>query len=75
MIVCRVAQATRTFLDIGLEVVRRILVTQMALLLLERLGFEKRAHVEPGRETAAKTVVERSGAGQQPLLEQAACGW
>ena len=59
----QVAQATRTFLDVGLEVVRRILVAQMALLLLERLGFEKCAHVEPGRETAAKAVVERSGAG------------
>src|SRR5437879_3026911 len=37
----QIAQAARTFLDVGLEVVRRILVAQMTLLLLEKFGFEK----------------------------------
>ena len=43
----------------------------MALLLLEKFGFEKRAHVDAGGEAVAKTIVERSGTGEQALFEQA----
>src|SRR2546423_9166601 len=67
----QVAQAAGTFLDIGLEVVRRVLVAQMALLLLERLGLEKRAHVGGGREAAPKAIVERRRAREQAMLEKA----
>ena len=42
----------------------------MALLLFESLGFEKRAHVDAGRDVVAKAIVERSGAREQSLFEQ-----
>ena len=54
----QIAQAARAFLDVGLEVVRRVLVAQMALLLLENLGFEKRAHVDRLFDPLREATVE-----------------
>ena len=42
----QIAQTTRTFLDVRLEVVRGVVILEMALLLLERLRVVERAHVE-----------------------------
>ncbi len=42
----QIAQAARAFLDVGLEIVGGVLVAQVALLLLERLGFVKGASVD-----------------------------
>src|SRR5205814_1909996 len=70
----QIAQTTGTFLDIGLEVVRRILKSQVTLLLLQRLRFEKRSRVEGRIETSAKPLVERARSREQSLLEQAGPG-
>ena len=67
----QVAQPARTFLDVGLEVVRGVLVPQMALLLLENFRFVKPAHIQRRREAAAKAIVQRTRPIEQPMLEQA----
>ena len=48
----QVAQAARALLDVGLEVVRRVLVLEVPLLLLERLRLVERAHVHALVEAA-----------------------
>ena len=67
----QIAQAARAFLDVGLEVVRRVLVAQVALLLLQRLGLIEAARIHACREAPLETLVQRTRAGDEAVLEQA----
>jgi hypothetical protein len=67
----QIAQSARTFLDVGLQVVRGVVVFEMALLLLERLRVVERPHVELGIEHAHEFSVEAARARQEAMLEQA----
>ena len=57
----QVAQSAGAFLDVGLEVVRSVVVLEMPLLLLERLRVVERAHVERRVERVAR-MRRRAGA-------------
>ena len=61
----QVAQSARAFLDVGLEVVRRVVVLEMPLLLLERLRVVERAHVERRRRTRRSKSRGRAGASRR----------
>ena len=67
----KIAQAAGALLDVGLEVVDRVLILQMALLLLERLGVVERADVHAFGEPAPELAVQRARPREQPVLEQA----
>ncbi len=54
-----VAQPAGAFLEVRLEVVRRVLIAQMTLLLLERLRLVEAAHIERGGKATAKARVQR----------------
>ena len=58
----QVAQASRSFLDVGFEV--GFLITRVALLLLQPLGLHERKRIERGDRIADKLPVERAIAGE-----------
>ena len=67
----QVAQAAGALLDVGLEVVDRVLVLQVPLLLLERLRRVERAHVHQRVELRAEPAEQRPRAAQEAVFEQA----
>ena len=67
----QVAAAARAFLKIRLEVVRSVLIAEVALLLLQRLRFVEAAHVERRIEASAEEGIERTRSGEETPLEQA----
>ena len=67
----QVAQSARIFLQVGLEVVRGVVILQVALLLLERLRLVELAHVERSGEPLAELAIEAARSGDEPVLEQA----
>jgi hypothetical protein len=67
----QVAQAAGALLDVGLEVVRGIVIFEMPLLLLQCLRVVERAHVERCVERVAKLLVQPPRACEPPVLEQA----
>ena len=67
----QVAQPARAFLDVGLEVVRGVVVLEVALLLLERLRLVEERHVERRGNRAAERAVQRARACDPPVLEEA----
>ena len=54
----QVAPAARAFLEIRFEIVRSVLMTEVALLLLECLGFVEAAHIERRVEAPAEARIE-----------------
>ena len=67
----QVAQSARTFLDVGLEVVQRVVILEMALLLLQRLLRVEGLDVERRCEPLAEFADELARPGDAPVLEQA----
>src|SRR5205085_2974376 len=67
----QIAEATRAFLDIGLEVVRGVVVLEMPLLLLERLRVIERRHIQRAIHRDIEIVVERARSGDETPLEDA----
>jgi hypothetical protein len=67
----QIAQAAGALLDVRLEVVRGVVVLEMALLLLEHLAGVEGAHVHGSVERAREARVEAPRAAEQAPLEQA----
>ncbi len=67
----QIAQPAGAFLDVGLEVVRGIVVLEVPLLLLERLRLVERPRVERCGEAFEECRVELPAAGEQAVLEKA----
>jgi len=68
----QVAEAARAILAIGLEAVRRIVETGVALFLLEPLGVQEIERVDPFSELRRECIVQLETAGQVSCFEQ--CG-
>src|SRR6185437_6801376 len=67
----QVAQPAGALLDVRLEVVRGVVIAQMSLLLLERLGRVERTHVERRVEALHELTVQATRAGDEAALEEA----
>ena len=66
----QVTQAAGAFLEIGLEVVRCILIAKMPLLLLECFRFKETAYIERCGEAIAKALVQCARSNKQAMLEE-----
>ncbi len=67
----QVAEPSGALLDVGLEVVRGVVVLEVPLLLLERLRLVEERHVERGGDRAAERAVQRARARDPAVLEKA----
>ncbi len=66
-----ITQAAGALLDVRLEVVRRVVILEVALLLLQRLRLVERARIERLREKAAELLRQPPRARQVAVLEEA----
>ncbi len=66
----QVAQATRTFLAVGLQAVRSIVVARVPFGLFELLGLEKSERIEMRVETGVELVEQRAIATQKSGFDQ-----
>ena len=67
----QIAQAAGTILDVGLEVVGGVLMSQVSLLLLQQFRVIETVQIDRCCKAAAEAVVQRTRSGKPAMLEQA----
>ncbi len=67
----QVAQSSRTFLDVGLQVVDRVVDFEVPLLLLERLGRVESVDVQVVREHGPELPAQAPRAVEKAIFEEA----